>query len=44
MADENASMKSELGGKGKFSKMTLLKLPVPAGFPLQTKYNARLLA
>lgn len=38
MADGNASMKSELGGKGaNLAEMTLLKLPVPAGFTIATK-------
>ncbi|WGL59243.1 pyruvate, phosphate dikinase [Pigmentibacter sp. JX0631] len=38
LADGNASMKSELGGKGaNLAEMTLLKLPVPAGFTISTK-------
>lgn len=37
-ADGNASMKSELGGKGaNLAEMTSLKLPVPAGFTISTK-------
>lgn len=36
-ADGNASMKAELGGKGaNLAEMTLLGLPVPAGFTIST--------
>ncbi len=38
VADGNASMKAELGGKGaNLAEMTSLKLPVPAGFTISTK-------
>ncbi|BBH52499.1 pyruvate, phosphate dikinase [Fluviispira sanaruensis] len=37
-ADGNASMKSELGGKGaNLAEMTALGLPVPAGFTISTR-------